>query len=107
MNLGAAMRRLRNTLQSSQEKGKDARGIAEDLVKEGCEIDAEDVARNRRMSKWGGDWLLNEVKAKDKGAEGLNVMTVCNTGSLATSVRGNRVPLWSCSCNSPRAMGRH
>lgn len=93
VNLGAAMRRLRNTLQTSQEKGKDAREIAQDLVHEGREIDAEDVARNRRMSKWGGDWLLDQVKAKDKGAEGLNVMTVCNTGSLATSVRGNRVPL--------------
>ena len=95
VNLGAAMRRLRNTLKTSQEKGKDARAIAEDLVKEGREIDTEDVARNKRMSKWGGDWLLDQVKAKGKDAEALNVMTVCNTGSLATSVRGVCVPLLS------------
>ena len=63
--------------------GKDARAIAEDLIKDGKQIAAEDVGRNKAMAKWGGDWLVEHAK----GGDGLNVLTVCNTGSLATSVR--------------------
>lgn len=46
----------------------------------------EDVGRNRAMAKWGGEWLVGEVKKAGGEGKGLNVMTVCNTGSLATSV---------------------
>lgn len=81
-----ATRRLKHTLQTGIDAGKDARAIAQDLIQEGREIDAEDVSRNKRMSKWGGDWLVEQVKAKGNSPESLNVMTVCNTGSLATSV---------------------
>jgi methylthioribose-1-phosphate isomerase len=90
VNLGAATRRLSRTLQSSLSEGKDARAIAEDLVEDGRQIAAEDVGRNKAMAKWGGDWLVEEVKCKGGSCDNLNVLTVCNTGSLATSVR---VPL--------------
>jgi methylthioribose-1-phosphate isomerase len=87
VNLGAATRRLERTLRSSASEGKDARAIAEDLVRDGKQVAAEDVGRNRAMAKWGGDWLADEVKRKGGDGNGLNVLTVCNTGSLATSVR--------------------
>lgn len=85
VNLGAATRRLTITLNSGLGAGKDARTIAQELVAEGKLIAEEDVDRNKEMSKWGGDWLLDRV-GHDSTA-GLNVLTVCNTGSLATSVR--------------------
>ena len=89
MNLGAATRRLTRVLEAEIAAGKDARGVAEALVVEGKEIDDEDVERNRAMARWGGEWLVGQVKAKGGTGEGLNVMTVCNTGSLATSVRAS------------------
>jgi len=88
VNLGAATRRLSRTLQSSLEAAKDARAIAEDLVADGRQVAAEDVGRNKAMAKWGGDWLVERVKGGGAPGDGLNVLTVCNTGSLATSVSG-------------------
>lgn len=67
--------------------GKDSRQIAEDLIQDGRQVAAEDVGRNKAMAKWGGDWLVEEVKGKGGSGDRLNVLTVCNTGSLATSVR--------------------
>ncbi|KAG5353515.1 hypothetical protein C0989_006329 [Termitomyces sp. Mn162] len=84
VNLGAATRRLQKTLTSSLAFGGDAQSIAKTLITEGQLIADEDVGRNKEMSKWGGEWLLSHVGPK-KSADGLNVMTVCNTGSLATS----------------------
>ncbi len=86
MNLGAATRRLQKTLQAGLDAGKDARSIAQDLVAEGKAIDDEDVLRNKEMSKWGGEWLVERRKSAGSAGEALKVMTVCNTGSLATSV---------------------
>lgn len=87
VNLGAATRRLSRKLQSSIDEGKDARTVAKELVKEGEAVAGEDVGRNKAMAKWGGEWLVEEVKKAGGEGKGLNVMTVCNTGSLATSVR--------------------
>jgi methylthioribose-1-phosphate isomerase len=87
VNLGAATRRLSRTLRSSLEAGKDARAIAEDLIADGRQVAAEDVGRNKVMAKLGGDWLVERVKGEGASGDGLNVLTVCNTGSLASSVR--------------------
>ena len=86
VNLGAATRCLERTLQSSLDAGKDAHQIAEDLIQDGRQIAAEDVGRNKAMAKCGGEWLVELVKANGASGDGLNVLTVCNTGSLATSV---------------------
>ncbi|KAG6920303.1 hypothetical protein DXG01_005072 [Tephrocybe rancida] len=85
VNLGAATRRLQKTLLSSLTSTGDVQSITKSLIAEGHLIADEDVGRNKEMSKWGGEWLLNQVGA-EKSAGGLNVMTVCNTGSLATSI---------------------
>jgi methylthioribose-1-phosphate isomerase len=87
VNLGAATRRLTKTLQASVDAGKDGKAIAQDLIAEGKNIDGEDVGRNKEMAKQGGEWLIDHVKSHDETCEDLNVLTVCNTGSLATSVR--------------------
>jgi len=91
VNLGAATRRLSKALNESLASGKDAKTIARDLVEEGKAIDGEDVDRNKAMSKWGGDWVLSQKG--DDFAGKVNVMTVCNTGSLATSGYGTALGL--------------
>ncbi|KAI0775699.1 eukaryotic translation initiation factor 2B [Trametes elegans] len=93
VNLGAATRRLSKALQASAAAGKEPRAIALDLIAEAKQIDAEDVGRNKQMSKWGGDWLVDRVKSQGKSGGNLNVMTVCNTGSLATSGYGTALGL--------------
>ncbi|KAF8070623.1 hypothetical protein FPV67DRAFT_1779946 [Lyophyllum atratum] len=93
VNLGAATRRLHKKLRDSLlTSPTDVRAIALALVTEGKLIADEDVGRNKEMSKWGGDWLLNRL-GQEKSASGLNVMTVCNTGSLATSGYGTALGL--------------
>lgn len=86
VNLGAATRRLARTLQTSLDAGKNPRQIAEDLIQDGRQVADEDIGRNKAMAKWGGDWLVDLVKGQGASGDGLNVLTVCNTGSLATSV---------------------
>ena len=94
VNLGQAISRLRKVLGHGVEAGSTAKDVAELLVKEGRQIADEDVGRNREMSRHGAEWIIAQVEKKRPGASanGLNVMTVCNTGSLATSV-GTRLVL--------------
>jgi methylthioribose-1-phosphate isomerase len=84
---------LTKTLQTSIHAGKDAESIANDLIAEGKSIADEDVGRNKDMSKWGGEWLIQQVKGRGASGDGLNVLTVCNTGSLATSGYGTALGL--------------
>jgi len=64
----------------------DARIIAKGLIAEGKQIAEEDVGRNKEMSKHGAEWLLHQYENSGSDDLRLNVLTVCNTGSLATSV---------------------
>ncbi|KAJ7072155.1 hypothetical protein C8F01DRAFT_1243231 [Mycena amicta] len=89
VNLGAATRRLTATLDVSIAAGKAPRAICEDLVAEANKVADEDVIRNKQMAKWGGDWLFE----RHGGSRDLNVLTVCNTGSLATSGYGTALGL--------------
>ncbi|KAJ7045746.1 hypothetical protein C8F04DRAFT_1249128 [Mycena alexandri] len=93
VNLGAATRRLTATLDASIEAGKDGRAICADLIVEAHKVADEDVGRNKKMSQWGGDWLVDVVKQNGGSGSELNVMTVCNTGSLATSGYGTALGL--------------
>ena len=87
VNLGAATRHLRKTLDDGINALKTPRAVAQDLVAEAKAVADEDVGRNKQMSKWAGDWLVEQVGKRGLDASGgLNVLTVCNTGSLATSV---------------------
>lgn len=88
VNLGQAIRRLRKVLRQGVETGSTTQDVAGLLVKEGRQIADEDVGRNREMSRHGAEWIIAQVEKRNPGASanGLNVMTVCNTGGLATSV---------------------
>ena len=87
VNLGTAIKRLERTLDNSITAGEDTKTIARDLIAEANAVVNEDYGRNRAMSKLGGDWLIDRVIGNGGDGSGLNVLTVCNTGSLATSVR--------------------
>ncbi|KAF8740780.1 hypothetical protein AX14_007158 [Amanita brunnescens Koide BX004] len=93
VNLGTATRRLERILSSSITAGKDTREIARDLIAEANAVVDEDYGRNKAMSKWGGDWLINHVLGNGGDGSSLNVLTVCNTGSLATSGYGTALGL--------------
>jgi methylthioribose-1-phosphate isomerase len=86
VNLGAAIRRLKAVLQSSTDAGRSVGLIAADLISEGKLIADEDFDRNKRMAEHGGEWLAEFDKGSGGSGQELNVLTVCNTGSLATSV---------------------
>jgi len=73
-------------LNDSITAGKNAETIAQDLISEANAVVDEDFGRNKAMSKRGGDWLVDRVISNGGDGRGLNVLTVCNTGSLATSV---------------------
>ena len=84
VNLGNATRRLTRLLEDLIAARKEPKAIVEALIAEGKLISDEDLGRNKAMAKWGGDWLINRVQPSSPKT--LNVLTVCNTGSLATSV---------------------
>ncbi|KAJ6500139.1 hypothetical protein C8R47DRAFT_283568 [Mycena vitilis] len=93
VNLGAATRRLTATLDASIAAGKTGQEICTELIAEAHKVADEDVGRNKKMSQWGGDWLVDVVKQNGGTGIELNVMTVCNTGSLATSGYGTALGL--------------
>ncbi|KAG9127490.1 S-methyl-5-thioribose-1-phosphate isomerase [Ceratobasidium sp. 392] len=93
VNLGAATKRLQNTLQAGVDADHAPNDIAAALIKEGCLIADEDFGRNREMSKHGAEWLVQRIKSQGGEETNLNVMTVCNTGSLATSGYGTALGL--------------
>ncbi|KZV86227.1 Methylthioribose-1-phosphate isomerase [Exidia glandulosa HHB12029] len=81
VNLGAAVARLRLVL---DEPG-DVHDVAKQFVKEAHAVADEDVGRNKEMSRHGAEWVLEQAGNPEGG---VNVLTVCNTGSLATSGYG-------------------
>jgi methylthioribose-1-phosphate isomerase len=83
VNLGTAVRRLKKTIHDGIVEEKEPRSIAQDVVSEARAIHDEDLQRNKDMAKWAGDWILKHHNVQN----GVNILTVCNTGSLATSVR--------------------
>ncbi|KAJ8590234.1 putative translation initiation factor [Rhizopogon salebrosus TDB-379] len=93
VNLGAAIRRLKAVLQSSTGTGKSVRLLATDLISEAKLIADEDFDRNKKMSEHGGEWLAELDRGSGGSGQGLNVLTVCNTGSLATSGYGTALGL--------------
>ncbi|KAG8917326.1 S-methyl-5-thioribose-1-phosphate isomerase [Tulasnella sp. 408] len=93
VNLGAAMRRLSKVLHDAKERDIPATDAAVEFVAEGRKIADEDVGRNKEMAKHGGEWILAEAKKRGEEGDKINMMTVCNTGSLATSGYGTALGL--------------
>ena len=60
--------------------------IAQEVIRTGRAVHEIDQGQNKAMGKWGGDWIMEGAGKSGRSGEGLNLLTVCNTGSLATSV---------------------
>ncbi|KAF9501870.1 putative translation initiation factor [Pleurotus eryngii] len=93
VNLGAAMRRLHQALAASLAAAEDVQSATRRLIKEAEDVSNEDVGRNKEMARLGGEWLIEQVKQRGGDGKELNVLTVCNTGSLATSGYGTALGL--------------
>lgn len=92
------MNRIRALLkaQVSSGAGDDAKAAADLVaqVKQVCQaVHGEDLARCVEMSRIGADWFWKQRRGEGKEGKGLKILTVCNTGSLATSVRSS--PLYA------------
>ncbi|KAG8831102.1 S-methyl-5-thioribose-1-phosphate isomerase, partial [Serendipita sp. 399] len=102
VNLGGAIARLRAVLASAKKKQKQRTAedasltttaiverVVQGLIAEGRAVADEDVGRNKTMGRIGAEWILNNAEKNGfDSSNGLNVLTVCNTGSLATSGYG-------------------
>ena len=86
VNLGAALNQIRKVLDAGVASDSPVEQVAQDVIKTGRAVHEIDVGQNRAMGKWGGDWIAEAAKKSGGSGEGLNLLTVCNTGSLATSV---------------------
>ncbi|KAG8895999.1 S-methyl-5-thioribose-1-phosphate isomerase [Tulasnella sp. 403] len=87
------MKRLSKMLDDGVAREAIAMDLAQEIIDEARLIADEDVGRNKAMAKHGGDWVIQEVSRRGDKAQALNVMTVCNTGSLATSGYGTALGL--------------
>lgn len=89
VNLGEATSRLSACMKNALGGTQDTTLSAHELVRVAKAVADEDVGRNKEMAKHAGEWLIERVRAQ-RGEQvlqkGLSVLTVCNTGSLATSV---------------------
>lgn len=83
VNLSEALNRIRAVLKTGEESGMGGDELKEQ-VRETCKaVHGEDLERCMEMGRIGAEWLWQK---RGKGKTGLKVITVCNTGSLATSV---------------------
>ncbi|ORX40712.1 hypothetical protein BD324DRAFT_575358 [Kockovaella imperatae] len=91
VNLAEAMDRIRSTLDSGSESQSPVDLV--DQIKQICTaVHGEDLERCITMGRLGAEWLWAKRRAgSGSGKKGLKVLTVCNTGSLATSGYGTAI----------------
>lgn len=83
------MNRIRSLLKSGEDS--DAKELVK-KVKELCgAVHDEDLKRNMEMGRLGAEWLWSKRRSDKSKKGGLKVITVCNTGSLATSGYGTAI----------------
>jgi len=86
VNLGFALNKIKKVLEVGVDSNSPVEQIAQEVIKTGRAVHEIDLGQNKAMGKWGGEWIVEAVKKSGGSGEGLNLMTVCNTGGLATSV---------------------
>ncbi|KAK8853105.1 methylthioribose-1-phosphate isomerase [Kwoniella newhampshirensis] len=89
VNLGEAMDRIRLVLKQAEGEGKSVDEIVEKIKTVCGDVHEEDLERNMEMGRLGAEWLWK--KRGGNGKKGIKVVTVCNTGSLATSGYGTAI----------------
>ncbi|GAA5919338.1 hypothetical protein JCM5296_001705 [Sporobolomyces johnsonii] len=90
VNLREALSRIEAAARASVDSGATAPELANKVVEVAVGVWEEDKERCERIGKNGAEWILEKLEREgsiEKG-EKLNVLTVCNTGSLATSGYG-------------------
>ncbi|GAA97007.1 uncharacterized protein L969DRAFT_96896 [Mixia osmundae IAM 14324] len=88
VNLSAAIKLIRRVTQAN--KSEPAEQLVQAIVKTCKSVWQDDIARNVWIGMNGARWLLETLEREGslKPDESVNVLTVCNTGSLATSDYG-------------------
>lgn len=89
VNLREALSRIESSAKTVVEQEQaDAKTLAKKVIEVAVGVFEEDKERCEKIGKNGADWILEKLEREgqiEKG-ERINVLTVCNTGSLATSV---------------------
>ncbi|KAL1965590.1 hypothetical protein VTN77DRAFT_5267 [Rasamsonia byssochlamydoides] len=104
VNLGDAARKFEH-LVSEHAKEKDSTGhsLAMTFFKEAEQMLANDLNDNQKIGAYGAKWIVEKVLPH--GKETINVLTHCNTGSLATSGYGTALGVIR-SLHSSHSLGR-
>lgn len=93
VNLGDAVNKLSRVVRrAAQLSGADAQSVAKQYVETAERMLIDDVSDNMAIGDNGGKWIMEHTKAgstkaKDAQQE-LKIVTICNTGSLATAGYG-------------------
>ncbi|GAA6008867.1 hypothetical protein JCM10207_001751 [Rhodosporidiobolus poonsookiae] len=90
VNLREALTRIETRAKAAVEGGASAEALAKEVVEVAVGVWEEDKERCERIGNNGAKWILEKLEREgtiEKG-EKIAVLTVCNTGSLATSGYG-------------------
>ncbi|PLW14321.1 hypothetical protein PCANC_22600 [Puccinia coronata f. sp. avenae] len=87
VNLQEAIERVNALLvKTDQDPPEDTTSLIKKIVELCKLIWTEDLERNKKIGRLGADWLIDYLGLKP--TQKISVLTVCNTGSLATSGYG-------------------
>ncbi|CAE7237609.1 unnamed protein product [Symbiodinium necroappetens] len=85
VNLSNAMEVLEEVVNSALQSGSHAAQVYEAYVCAAERMLEEDVAANKAIGEAGADAILAAMQACGRGGSKARVLTICNTGSLATA----------------------
>lgn len=88
VNMREAAERLTALADSAAGAGKSTAEVAEAVIEAAEGMLVEDVASNKALGKHGAEAMLKAAGVAADGSESIGVMTICNTGSLATAGYG-------------------
>ncbi|CDR44182.1 CYFA0S14e00562g1_1 [Cyberlindnera fabianii] len=96
VNLGNAVTEIKQIVNNTKATTIDE--LFPEIFKFGCDLIDDDYINNTKLGENGKDWILKSLAAE--GFEGeFGILTICNTGSLATSGYGTALgvirSLWS------------
>lgn len=90
VNLREALFRVSQAFKTSNEKQgtKNPAEIAQELIRVCKAVWEEDLERNKKIGHHGAQWLIKKLGLSENPTQKISMLTVCNTGSLATAGYG-------------------
>ncbi|KAL8292330.1 hypothetical protein RQP46_001796 [Phenoliferia psychrophenolica] len=90
VNLLEALTRIETAARKAVDEGATAEQVARRVIDVAVQVWSEDKERNKRIGDNGASWILEKLEREGtiKQGDKICVLTVCNTGSLATSGYG-------------------